>query len=427
MKEDKQKKTQTVQQKEEANSGFINEEVTPANRAIKRKKTFLTALAVVALAILFGVIARGSYEISDFFFSEMIGDGGRNNVNLRPSPTLPVLVGPDEKDPPLVLEGNSLEQYDKLMSGVREVATVLGSCLTKVSIIRAEEDPIFTGGNATEQVTSGVILANNNVEYLVMVSYSEYFKKSYDRISVTFVNGVRADATLLAKNEDIDVAILAVPHKGIDESEKKDISVIAIGDSSKLTLGSVVVALGMPNGRNDSIDVGLVTMLADTQFITDTSVDILETNMVRCDNATGILVNIKGELVGIVSEHFSTGRNNLSALTINSVTTLLQYMINNIRTIEFGAVMYDLTDELQQALDVPCGIAITTVHTGTPAYEAGFRKGDIITHVGEEKLYYSSQFYTLLNQFDPGDDMEITYYRGGKEYKITMEATRNDK
>lgn len=427
MKEDKQKKTQTVQQTEEANSGFINEEVTPANRAIKRKKLLLTALAVVTLAVLFGVIARGSYEISDYLFSEMISGGGRDNVNLRPSPSVSIPNVDGEVRPPIVSDGNSLEQYNQLMSGVREVSTVLSACLTKISVIRSEEDPIFSAGNSIEQRTSGVILANNNVEYLVMVSYSECFKKAYDRITVTFVNGVKADATLLAKNEDIDLAILAVPHKDIDANDKKDIAVISIGDSSELTLGSVVVALGMPNGRNESIDVGLVTMLGDTQFITDTSVDVMETNMVRCDHAAGILVNIKGELVGIISEHFSTGRNNLSALTINSVSTMLQYMLNGIRTIGFGAVLYDLTDELQQALDVPCGIAITAVHTGTPAYESGFRKGDVITHVGEEKLYYASQFYTLLNQHDPGEEMEITYYRGGKEYKMTMEAKRNDK
>lgn len=405
---------------------FINEEVTPANRSIKRQHRLKVVGAVILSAVLFGVIARASYAISDYVITILLNDGGRSDVDLHASPTVPVAMGDQSENPSISLEGGALEQYEQLLQGVQDAAEILGACLVDVSIIRQEKDPVFSGTNDVERATCGVILADNNVEYLILVNYRRNLSEEYDKITVTFDNGIREEAELLNVHEELDMAILSVPHEKMSADDKEGISVVRIGDSSELSFGSVVLALGRPNGQNRSMDLGFVTMLNDTQYITDTSVDVMETNMTYRSGAEGILVNAEGELIGIISEHFGAGRSSLSALSINEISMMLQYMVNDITTIGFGAVFYDLTDEMQEALDVSCGISLTKVQEDSVAYEAGFRKGDIITMVGDEKIYYASQFYTLINQYKSGSDIEITYYRGGREYTSTVEATLNE-
>ncbi len=402
---------------------FINEEVTPANRSIKRQHRLKVLGAVILVAVLFGVIARASYAVSDYFITVLLNDGGRSDVDLHASPTVPVSMGDQSEEPSINLEGGALEQYEQILQGVQNAAEVLGACLVDVSIVHLEKDPVFSGTNNVERSTCGVILADNNVEYLILVNYENNLAEPYDKITVTFDNGVAEEAELLNIHEELDMAILSVPHDKMTADDKEGISVVRIGDSSELRFGSVVLALGRPNGKNSSMDLGFVTMLNDTQYITDTSVDVMETNMTYQSHAEGILVNAQGELIGIISQKFAEGRSSLSALSINEISMMLQYMVNDLTPIGFGAVFYDLTDEMQEALDVSCGISLTKVQEESVAYEAGFRKGDIITKVGDEKIYYSSQFYTLINQYKRGSDIEITYFRGGREYTATIEAT----
>ncbi len=403
---------------------FINEEVTPVNKHIKRYRKLRVVGAVILVAVLFGVIARASYAVSDYVIKELMSDGGRENVDLNASPTVPVSIGGNNKYPEVDWDDGAMEHYEQMMQGVQEVAKALGTCLVDVSVIREEKDPVFSGVNEVERLGNGIIIADNSIEYLILVNYTELFADGYHRIRVTFDNGTKETASVINVNKELDLAILAVSYEELTKEQKEGISVIRIGDSSKLTFGSAVLALGWPNGIGRSLDMGFVTALNETHFITDTSVDVMKTSMVYHEGAEGILVNTKGELVGVISNRFTGEQSSLCALSINEISTILQYMVNDIEIVSFGAVFYDLTDEMQEVLDVNCGISVISVVEDSVAYEAGFRKGDIITQVGDEKIYYASQFFTLLNQHKDGAEMKVTYVRNGREYTTEIEAVR---
>ncbi len=416
-KEDAFRKASKKAGEEQENYGFIKEEVTPPNRWNKRRKRWGVALTVVLLAVLFGIIARVSYMVSDYFITRLTEDE-RTPVDLYNPPQGDVEIG----DESFVFDGEGLKQYAQLMEGVEKSASALKPCLATVSVVTKDDIPIFSGEEKTVKDTCGVIIADNGVEYLLLVNYSAYFKEAYDSISVSFENGVVAEGTLMAKAEDIDLAIVAVSYQRMSNEEKKGIRVIRVGNSSELSLGSVVLAIGRPNGHSTSVDIGFVTTLNDTQFVTDTSVDVLETNMLRHEGSAGILVDSEGRMVGVISDKYSKGFGCLRALSINEISFLLQCMLNELQPITFGAVFNDLSEELYTALGLENGIIITEVKNDSVAYRSEFRKGDIITKVGSEKIYYASQFFTAINQYGEGASITVTYLRGGQEQTATFTA-----
>jgi serine protease Do len=181
--------------------------------------------------------------------------------------------------------------------------------------------------------------------------------------------------------------------------------------------------VGCVNGTGRSVDFGFINGEPETVFIRDNSIDLMETNMVRHKGAFGILINAEGEAVGILSEDFDDG-NCLRAISVNSLGNILNDMLNNDKTPVFGAYFTELTPDVRKSEGIKGGIRITEICEGTPADEAGFRKGDTIIKVQDEVIYFASQFNVILRREAGIGKMRVTYMRGGKEYTVEVPITK---
>ena len=392
--------------------GFIKEEQTPQNRSIKRRKILSMVFAIVLGACLFGVIASLMFRFTTSLCEK--GDDPKP-VNVRPvTPT--GSTNPGQGDTPL--DPESFQALESAYAGVRAAAVRFNRCVAEVSAMNYTEDPVFTKKLAETREFFGVVFGNNGTDYLILVR-NDSLDKPFQELNVNFNGGTVGEARVIARNSEVNIAVLAVSARDFSDYDKSGIGVVTCGDSGQCKMGSTLIALGCVNGHSLSENVGFITSERVTVYIRDDSLQLVETNMIRYDDAFGVVVNSSGEVVGIINDTF--GKSNcLSFLAINSLSDLLDDMLNNHKTPVFGAMMSDISSFSRQKLGIKGGVLIEEVFKGTPADEAGLRKGDIILEAADETMFYVDQFNTKIRKNPDDEKLRIVYMRNGETYTIEV-------
>lgn len=397
--------------------GFIKEEQLPQNRSIRRRKTLMLGLTVVLSAVLFGVLASVVFRITSGVLDRW--DSGKHEVDL--GPTGSVTPGtPGETD--VKIDPTAFAEIEKMYEGIRSTARAFNSSIVEVSAITYTSDPIFGKRTAEGRSFYGIILAENGSEYLIMVRNGELDGK-YDELTVTFYNGVDAAGRIVQRNSEVNLAVVAVSLKSIVEVDRRGIKPVTIGNSAQTTMGSAVIAVGCINGTSRSVDFGFVNSDSISVYIRDNALELVQTNMVLHKGAFGLLINASGEAVGIVTEDFNDS-NCLCAITTNSIKAMLNDMLNDRKMPVFGAYCMELPSSVRKSMSIKGGIRIDEIVDGSPADEAGFRKGDIILKVQDDDVYYVSQFNTLMRREASSGKMRVTYLRGSEEATVDVPIVR---
>ena len=397
--------------------GFIKEEQLPQNRSIRRRKTLMLGLTVVLSAVLFGVLASVVFRITSGVLDRW--DSGKHEVDL--GPTGSVTPGtPGETD--VKIDPTAFAEIEKMYEGIRSTARAFNSSIVEVSAITYTSDPIFGKRTAEGRSFYGILLAENGSEYLIMVRNSELDGK-YDELTVTFYNGVDAAGRIVQRNSEVNLAVVAVSLKSIVEVDRRGIKPVTIGNSAQTTMGSAVIAVGCINGTGRSVDFGFVNSDSISVYIRDNALELVQTNMVLHKGAFGLLINASGEAVGIVTEDFNDS-NCLCAITTNSIKAMLNDMLNDRKMPVFGAYCTELPSSVRKSMSIKGGIRIDEIVDGSPADDAGFRKGDIILKVQDDDVYYVSQFNTLMRREASSGKMRVTYLRGSEEATVDVPIAR---
>ncbi len=401
--------------------GFIKEEYAPPKKFAKGRKRVHNVGIVLFLAIMFGVIARASYFVSDSVLTDLAERNNRDVVDIRPS-TDGNGIGDHGDSGQATIDKDLLANYDNMLQGIREAGEALSGGICTISACQKIKDDVFESESELSSTYAGVIVADNSLEYVIVTTYSRLVSTNPKYYKITFHNGITMDADLLDYDEELDLALLTVSHDKLDAETKKAISIIALGDSDKLSVGSLVIAIGAPNGITGSVDFGMVTSLGETHYIVDSSVTLIRTNMMGFADAEGILVNSEGKLVGFLTHAFDNTTQIQVAIAAADVQSRLNAMINRNKQIRFGVYLEDLSNVTLSGLQLENGILITDVVENSVAYENEFRKGDIILSVGDRQIYYASQFGMLVQSLEQGQQVEIAFYRNGKKMTKTITA-----
>lgn len=416
MKQTKDTKDENAKKQVETgeNYGFIKEERVPLGKWQKRRKYLRNALIVVAVAALFGVIARCSYGISDYVIRRFFTDDQKEPVTLRPSPSVNVNPG-GETIPDIDLK--ALESYEKIVQGVQDAVESLDPCLVRISYVTRIKDPVFS--DVTESVvdTSGVIIAQNGEAYLILAQYDVYNETPHDKITITFFGGRKAEAKVFRKASEEGLVVFAVKHKDFTAAEKNSLFAVPFGKSSELTLGSAVIAVGFPNGHSPSVDMGMVSSRTEKVYVTDNALEIIDTNMFGGRGESGILVNSAGKFVGFITNRYHNGGQSIQALSIDKFEDLLTLLANDMAYPRFGAVFRDINDEVLSQMSLQNGIIIDEIMEGSTAASQEFRKGDIIVKLDGVPVTAVEEFFIIYSRYKRGEDVEATFYRNGKEMK----------
>jgi Trypsin-like serine proteases, typically periplasmic, contain C-terminal PDZ domain len=125
--------------------------------------------------------------------------------------------------------------------------------------------------------------------------------KDASSIKIELNDDVAVDAVLQDYETELNLAVIAVNIADIPVKFLDSLAVARLGESYSVMVGSPIIALGNPNGYPLSIDIGIITSKGRTVSITDNELDLFHTNMVFNDESDGVIVNLEGEVIGLIS------------------------------------------------------------------------------------------------------------------------------
>jgi S1-C subfamily serine protease len=244
--------------------------------------------------------------------------------------------------------------------------------------------------------------------------------------------GDQIDAQVLGVDNDSDVAVLKIDANG------KDLTVLPLGNSSKLEVGDPVVAIGNPFGLQRTVTTGIVSALqrqvdAPSGFPIN---DVIQTDAaINPGNSGGPLLDANGNVIGINSQ-IQTGGGEGSvgigfAVPINTVKELLPKLKagQSVHHAYLGVRMGDLTSSDAKRLKVPVsdGAIVGLVDSGSPADKAGLKARDVIVAIDGAKVGGADDVVSKIADKQAGDSVSIEYYRGSDKHTATVKLGERPK
>lgn len=248
-------------------------------------------------------------------------------------------------------------------------------------------------------------------------------------------------AEVVGTDPATDVAVLKV------DAPADQLHPLVLGHSAQMEVGDPVVAIGNPFGLDRTVTSGIVSAL-QRQIQAPNGFSI--SNVIQTDaainpgNSGGPLINAEGEVIGINSQIQTGGSGNGNvgigfAIPIDTIRAEIDQLIANgeVEHAYLGISGGTITPELAQAINLPVkeGVIVQSVEKDGPADKAGIEGGntsatidgaevslggDIITEVDGEKVAGMDEIVEIVNEAEPGDELELTILRDGETKKATV-------
>lgn len=275
---------------------------------------------------------------------------------------------------------------------------------------------------------SGVIIRQDG--YIVT---NNHVVANATEVRVTLNNNKTYTAQVIGTDPATDVALIKIDAEGLP--------VVEFADSDNLRLGEWVLAIGSPLGEElrSTITAGIVS--AKGRQMPNYTGEFKIESFIQTDaavnpgNSGGALVNKEGKLVGINTAIVSTTGSYSGysfAVPSNIVNRIVSDLIDfgTVKRVMLGITGGNLTEEKASELKLSTrnGVYINEVQKGSAADKAGLKKDDVIIALGSAQITGMSNLQEKVNNFHPGDKVQITVLRDGepKVFDVTFQAITTD-
>lgn len=262
---------------------------------------------------------------------------------------------------------------------------------------------------------SGVIIGSDEEKKTYYVITNHHVVDSANTILVRLYDGSEYNAALVASDEISDIAIVA-----IIESEGKELSVAAYGDSSELRNGQDIFAIGNPLGQlGGSVIKGIISKTERHISVSGIRMSLLQIDAsVNPGNSGGGLFDMAGNLIGIVNAK-SSGDNvdGLGfAIPINTAVEVANELLENgyvSGRLGFGTVISDAVSKsvTYAMVTSPNGVTGTYTDNNGKTQTFTFEENDIVLKVGNAEVSGAASLISILSEYNAGDKVELTVYR----------------
>ena len=290
----------------------MNEEFSFMNEKIKEKPVYKRkwvkiVLATMGLAVLFGVVSGFVFTKMQAALLEKQQQQAMQEIEIPkdqpeelPDASQEEVTSEEEVQEPIVVEAElTLAEYEKLYQEMRKVAGEASKSLVIVTAVSNDVDWFNEAYENLGQAT-GMIIGNNGVELLILTRYE--LVENCDGMNVTFIDDTMAPAVLKKYDVTTSLAVISVNLSDISAETMENISQAKLGRSIALEAGTPVMAVGRADGSIDSVMKGTLTSTHNKLSAVDAEYTVLVTDMTKNAGADGVLINFKGEVIGILQE-----------------------------------------------------------------------------------------------------------------------------
>ena len=409
----------------------------PQDHKKKAKKPMSAAKKwgmTLAMAACFGLVAGGVFIGTAAVGTKVIGTATEQKQEVTiPTTTTTAADSSDTSD--------TVKATGEM--SVKDVASSAMPSLVAISTTTVEEVETFFGTTSQEVPASGtgVIVGQNDDELLIATN--NHVVSGATSLSVSFIDDETVEGQIKGTDADNDLAVVAVKLSDIKDETKSQIKIAVMGNSDDLEVGDQVVAIGNALGTGQSLTSGYISAKDRTISSQDestgetiTSEGLIQTDAaINPGNSGGALLNMNGELIGInEAKYSSTQVEGMGfAIPISKAEPILQnlmnlttrYKVSDDEAAYIGINMADVSADVSQNYGIPTGVCIMSVVDGSPAADAGFKKGEVITTFDGRSISNAKGLKETLTYYAAGETVDVTVQRADNgEYKeVTLTLT----
>jgi serine protease Do len=242
-----------------------------------------------------------------------------------------------------------------------------------------------------------------------------------EQIRVEMADNRVFDAKVVGTDPPSDLAVLKIDASGLP--------VLVPGDSDRVRVGDVVMALGNPLGVGQTVTAGIISAKGRATGLSDGSFeDFLQTDApINRGNSGGALVNTNGELIGINSQIVSPSGGNIGigfAIPSNMARNVMDQLIStgDVRRGQLGVTIQPVTSDIASSLGLKesRGVLVNSVTPGGPAERAGIHRGDVILAINGEPVHDTNSLRNRVASTKPGSEVTLTILRDGSEQQVRV-------
>ena len=301
-------------------------------------------------------------------------------------------------------------------------AEVYASTVNSVVSINCSAVSTNIFGQQTESASSGSGFIYTADGYIVT---NQHVIANASSINVTLYNGDTYPATLVGSDSDYDVAVRKI--------DAKDLPAVTLGNSTDVNVGDTVMAIGNPLGElTFSMSQGIVSCVNRAINVEGTPFNMIQVDAsINPGNSGGPLMNLYGEVVGIVSAKYSSYADTTVeglgfAIPINDVQSIISDIMENgsvpdkaYMAITAGTMTQQMA--AQYKINATEGVFVYSVEDGGAGDKAGLKLGDVITKLNDTQITSMEDLSAAKKNFKAGDTVTLTVLRDGQE--ITTQLT----
>lgn len=260
----------------------------------------------------------------------------------------------------------------------------------------------------------GYILTNNHVV------------EDADKVNVEFADKRTFEAKVVGKDAPSDLAVIKI--------QSSNLPSLQFGDSDKVEVGDLVLAIGNPLGIGQTVTMGIISAKGRDTHNGRGYEDFLQTDAaINHGNSGGALVDLHGELIGIPSQIYSQTGGNIGigfAIPTKMARNVMDQLIRGgkVHRGKLGLYGDDVSPDLAKQFGYKGvdGAIVDDVVKGDPADLAGVKPGDIITEFNGQHITSYSQLRNLASSTPPGTNVKFKVWRDGTEHTLTAKLGEND-
>lgn len=303
------------------------------------------------------------------------------------------------------------ETYQEMLNNLKQVSGEVRKSVVEIQGAVTEEE--FSKDQEDEEKSiSGMIVADNGQELLILAG--ELPVKDAKIIRVTFSGDSQCDAILKSRDAGLGLCVYAVQRKNIADDVWAQIETATLGGSKVVSEGDTVIAVGKLYGCDTIAGYGVIESGENYLDKADGQYQTIYTDVAGDISGSGVLVNIGGEVIGIINTSVRTDdqTNKISGYGISDIKDVIELLSNGKNVPYLGVSGVEVSSEMQ-GQGIPQGVYVKEVDAGSPAMAAGIQSGDIITNIADTDIINLLGYHNTLMKQNVGDKILVRGKRQG--------------
>lgn len=399
-------------------------------KAKTRKNGFGATLGkCAAIALVFGLVAGGTFTGVSYAGNKALGITKESSTESKSS---------SDDSSNTVQQATSTGSAQDLLD-VSAIAKEAMPSIVAITNTGTVSYQTFWGTQEQQSQSAGSgIIIKQDKKYLYIAT-NNHVVADADSLTVQFCDDETVSCEVKGTDEADDLAVVKVALSSIKKDTLNAIKIASVNDSDDLQVGQGVIAIGNALGYGQSVTNGIISALGRSVSVQDetTGQTVTNNNMIQTNaainpgNSGGALLNAQGEVIGINSAKYSdTSVEGFGyAIPMSDAMPIINQLIEREKVDQsqqafLGIQGQDISSDVAKAYNMPKGVYVYQVVSGSAADKAGIRQGDIITSFDGQAVSTMQQLKELMTYYKSGQKVKVTFQRLGNGYEEqTVEVT----